>query len=283
MPYLPCHYLYISFIYCTCLVPTISVLNLVIFPWYSNLLLRRRRWIGILWWGVLGYVLPRLLFLWCYGVFRCSVLLRVILVFKDTIYVIIILYIRDIWLSVSTFGRMCGTIDPGSCIRWVLGFGVKTGYDTSIRPESRIRPKSSIRPEPHLLTGVGHTTGVTCSNWSRAYDRCHTFSQESGKDWSCAFWSESGIRLESHLPIGIGHTTVVAHMTGATSFVWSWAYDQSFIFWPGSDVRPESHKWLESCLPTGVRHTSGMEAFIRSRAYDRSHTYDQSHISSNKN
>jgi hypothetical protein len=24
---------------------------------------------------------------------------------------------------------MCGTIDPGSCIRWVLGFGVKTGYD----------------------------------------------------------------------------------------------------------------------------------------------------------
>jgi hypothetical protein len=24
---------------------------------------------------------------------------------------------------------MCGTIDPGSCIRWVLGFGVKTGCD----------------------------------------------------------------------------------------------------------------------------------------------------------
>jgi hypothetical protein len=23
----------------------------------------------------------------------------------------------DIWLSVSTFGRMCGTVDPGSCIR----------------------------------------------------------------------------------------------------------------------------------------------------------------------
>jgi hypothetical protein len=42
--------------------------------------------------------------------------LRVILVFKDIIYVIIILYIHDIWLSVSTFGRMCGTIDLGSCI-----------------------------------------------------------------------------------------------------------------------------------------------------------------------
>jgi hypothetical protein len=26
---------------------------------------------------------------------------------------------------------MCGTVDPGSCVRWVLGFGIKTGYDTS--------------------------------------------------------------------------------------------------------------------------------------------------------
>jgi hypothetical protein len=24
---------------------------------------------------------------------------------------------------------MYGTIDPGSCIRWVLGFDIKTGYD----------------------------------------------------------------------------------------------------------------------------------------------------------
>jgi hypothetical protein len=44
-------------------------------------------------------------------------LFRVILVFKDIIYVIIILYTHDIWLSVSTFGHMCGTIDPESCIR----------------------------------------------------------------------------------------------------------------------------------------------------------------------
>jgi hypothetical protein len=32
---------------------------------------------------------------------------------------------------VNTIGRMCGTIDPGSCIRRVLGFGIKTGYDRS--------------------------------------------------------------------------------------------------------------------------------------------------------
>jgi hypothetical protein len=88
MPYFPCHYLYISFIYCTCWVPTISVLNLAIFPCYSNLLLRRKRWTGILRREVLGYVLPRLPFLLCYGVFRWSVSLRVVLVSKYIIYVI---------------------------------------------------------------------------------------------------------------------------------------------------------------------------------------------------
>jgi hypothetical protein len=65
--------------------------TLLFFPCYSNLLLRRRGWTGILRWGVLGYILPRLSFPWCYGVFRCSVLLRVIIVFRDTIYVIIII------------------------------------------------------------------------------------------------------------------------------------------------------------------------------------------------
>jgi hypothetical protein len=93
IPYFSLLLPYISFISCTCWVPTISVLNLAIFPCYSNLLLRRTGWTGILRWGVLGYVSPRLSFLWCYGVFCCSVSLRVILVIKDIIYVIIILYI----------------------------------------------------------------------------------------------------------------------------------------------------------------------------------------------
>jgi hypothetical protein len=63
------------------------------FPLYSNLLPRRRRWTGILRRGILGYVLPRLPFLWSYGVFRCSVLLRVIIVFRDITCVIIVLYL----------------------------------------------------------------------------------------------------------------------------------------------------------------------------------------------
>jgi hypothetical protein len=58
---------------------------------YFPLLLRRRGSTGILRRGVLGYVLPRLSFQWCYGVFHCSVPLRVIIVFRDTIYVIIII------------------------------------------------------------------------------------------------------------------------------------------------------------------------------------------------
>jgi hypothetical protein len=131
MPYFSLLLPYISFISYTFWVPTINVLNLAIFPYHSNLLLRRRRWIGILRRRVLGYASPQLPFLWCYVVFHYSVSLRVTLVFKDINYVIIILYIYDIWLSVSTFGRMCETIDPGSCIRWVLDFGIKTGYDRS--------------------------------------------------------------------------------------------------------------------------------------------------------
>jgi hypothetical protein len=99
IPYLPCYYLYISIISCTCWVPTISVLSLTIFPCYSNLLLRRKWWTGILRRGVLAYASPRLPFLWCYGVFRCSIPLRVILVFKDIIYVINILY-------TTTFGYL---------------------------------------------------------------------------------------------------------------------------------------------------------------------------------
>jgi hypothetical protein len=92
LQFYPCYYLAVSFYCFTCWVPTISVLNLAIFPYYSNLLLRRRRWTGILRRGVLGYVSLRLPFLWSYGVFRYFILLRVILVFRDIIYVIIILY-----------------------------------------------------------------------------------------------------------------------------------------------------------------------------------------------
>jgi hypothetical protein len=91
LQFYPWYYLALSFYSYTCWVPTISVLNLAIFPCYSNLLLRRRGWAEIIRWGVLGYVLPQLPFPWCYAVFRCSVPLRVVIVFRDTIYVIIII------------------------------------------------------------------------------------------------------------------------------------------------------------------------------------------------
>jgi hypothetical protein len=93
LQFYPCYYLALSFYCCTCWVPTINVFSLANFPCYSNLLLRRWRWTVILRWGVLGYVSPRLLFLWCYGVFRYSVLLRAIIVFRDIIYVINKLYL----------------------------------------------------------------------------------------------------------------------------------------------------------------------------------------------
>jgi hypothetical protein len=91
LQFYPCYYLALSFYSCTCWVPSISVLNLAIFSCYSNLLLRRRGWTGILRRRVLGYMLPWLSFLWCYGVFRYSVPLRVITVFRDTVYIVIII------------------------------------------------------------------------------------------------------------------------------------------------------------------------------------------------
>jgi hypothetical protein len=93
LQFYPCYYLALSFYSYTCWRPTISVLNLAIFPCYSNLLLRRRRWIGILRRGVPGYVFPRLSFMCSYGVFRYFVLLRVIIVFRDITYAILILYL----------------------------------------------------------------------------------------------------------------------------------------------------------------------------------------------
>jgi hypothetical protein len=92
LKFYPCYYLALLFYPCTCWVPTISVLNLAIFTYYSNLLLRSRRWTGNLRRRVLGYVLPRLSFLWSYEVFRCSDSLRVVIVFRDITYVTIILY-----------------------------------------------------------------------------------------------------------------------------------------------------------------------------------------------
>jgi hypothetical protein len=128
-PYLPCYYPYISFIYCTCWVPTISVLNLAIFAlqlkpaaqkekmdWNSSTRSSRLR--------VALVAVPVV-----YGVFRCSILLRVIIVFRDIIYVIIILYS---WHLV-----ICELFWPYVWNNWSWGmhtmstwFWHKTGYDT---------------------------------------------------------------------------------------------------------------------------------------------------------
>jgi hypothetical protein len=82
----------ISFYFCTCWVPIISVLNLTIFSWYSNPLLIRGRWTRILPRGVLGMRCPSCC---SCGVIESSTILfhkRVVLVHSDIIYVINILY-----------------------------------------------------------------------------------------------------------------------------------------------------------------------------------------------
>jgi hypothetical protein len=101
-------------------------------------------------------------------------LLSVVLVFKDIIYIINILYTRDIWLSVSTFGRMCGTIDHRSCIRWVLGFGIKPSM-THHKVEFWIFShnfinflcglKNSSKEKPMKLKKINSQFVVRCVRW----------------------------------------------------------------------------------------------------------------------
>jgi hypothetical protein len=74
-----------------------------------------------------------------------SLRLRVVIVFRDISYVVIILY-SCIWLFVNTFGHMYGTTNPGSCIHWVPGFGIKTGYDKQCRS-----PRDSDTLHPTLF------------------------------------------------------------------------------------------------------------------------------------
>jgi hypothetical protein len=79
------------------------------FPYCTNRMLRRWWWTRILRRGVLGYVMPRLLFLWRYGVFRCSTSQESCLVFKDIIYVINILY--SWYLAICEHICVCETND----------------------------------------------------------------------------------------------------------------------------------------------------------------------------
>jgi hypothetical protein len=139
----PFYYLILSFYSYTCWVPTISVLNLVIFPCYSNLLLRRKRWTGILRRGVLCYVLPRLPFLWSYRVFRCSVLLRVVIVF---------------WKIGEDDQRRRGEWEPIKIPRRNLAYILKSIWRSSLLTQPR--PSSygwAIDPRNRVRNCNGHT------------------------------------------------------------------------------------------------------------------------------
>jgi hypothetical protein len=51
---------------------------------------------------------------------------------------------------------MCGTIDPGSYIQWVLDFGIKTGYDRGASfPHTTLRPSQLTVSTFHLRAPPG--------------------------------------------------------------------------------------------------------------------------------
>jgi hypothetical protein len=115
-------------IFCTCWVPTISVLNLAISSYCTNLLLRSWRRFWILWWGVLGELLPLVDCLWSYGVFlllcyrECSIQ-SFVRHYSWNKYIIL----RHWLFCIHFLYDMCGNLIPGH-----------TYYEHSIWPQNRV-------------------------------------------------------------------------------------------------------------------------------------------------
>jgi hypothetical protein len=99
LQFYPCYYgLNTIYFSCTCFVPTKSVLILVTSPAPQNLLLRRWRWCGILWRGVLGLRCPSCIFLWIMEPSAIFLLWELFSILKDNICVIIIHYLWHLTL-----------------------------------------------------------------------------------------------------------------------------------------------------------------------------------------
>jgi hypothetical protein len=130
-PQLPCYYPLHIILFLHLLSTNHKCTQPCYFPYNTNVLLRRWRWTRILWRGVIGCALSWLLHLWGYGVFHCSIL-------QESHLGLLRHYLCNKYTLFVTFGymwtllvRMCATIDPGTYIWWVHGFGIKTGYGRS--------------------------------------------------------------------------------------------------------------------------------------------------------
>jgi hypothetical protein len=128
---LPCYYTLHIIYSCSCWVPTISILSLTIFPCYSNLLLRRWRWTGILQWGVLELRCPDCIFPWTTKSSDVLLPWECRLVFERHYLCNNYTFIRGIWHVVNTFYSYVWNKCSWAHMRWVFGFGRKTRYDRS--------------------------------------------------------------------------------------------------------------------------------------------------------
>jgi hypothetical protein len=122
---------------CTCWVPTISVLNLAIFPCYSTLLLKSWRRFEIHRWGVLGEQLSPVDCLWSYGAVLLLYVRVFAFVFCRTLFsnkYIILLH----WLY-------CIHFLYGMCVNLIPGH---TYYEHSVWPENRVWQVPAITALP---------------------------------------------------------------------------------------------------------------------------------------
>jgi hypothetical protein len=131
-------YFALSYYSCTCWVSIISILNLAIFFFYSNLLLRSWRRFGVLRYGVLGERLLPVDCLWSYVVFpllcfnsvRLSLLLKIL--FHNKYYILwhwllCIYFLYDMWENLIP--------ETHTMLIW---FGLKIECDKSIPGQGMI-------------------------------------------------------------------------------------------------------------------------------------------------
>jgi hypothetical protein len=170
---------------------------------------------------------------------------------------------------------MCGTIDPGSCIRWALGFGIKIGYDTYILNISHHGWYWSM-PCPmlywlrlHGYTPYAHElrSGLTeWIIWWIAHKRKSANLLSFSKQWIhfsyhslpiIQAYNVGTFWLRSHITTSIvdsdsGHAAwldryIVPHPSAATLPAW---LDSDIVPWPshlGSDIAPRPRSPRQRC------------------------------------
>jgi hypothetical protein len=130
----------------------------------------------------------------------------------------------------TLLGRRCGTIDLGSCIRWVLGFGIKTGYDNDQRHSPHPIGEDLLQ---HLYAydglkyGIQHLEAWTSTNSRHQHRRKEEKEDLHTKSYKAKLERLRSIRVLSGIVIRydiIKTLVFCAYILTVCMTTWSFAY-----------------------------------------------------------